>query len=220
MPGPACVFDHMSTRTSPLHPVALMVVFALAVSACSSGNEGRSSDASPVDDPTPPATSPVEGDTGVIAELPDGSRDATGDGEPRTASHWVQWSSCGEDSRAAEAEANGGAAAGWHLVDDLLEPPVDLAGFVISGCHEAVAVLEPDVGAAFDRLAALTFAAELNLRAGAESCEAVTQSIAAAKLALSGLGYTGPGTVTEEPGLASLQLIDLLTAYNSGELCR
>ena len=40
------------------------------------------------------------------------------------------------------------------------------------------------------------------------------------KIALAGLSYAGPGSVDIEPETAALQLIDLLDAYNAGDLCR
>jgi hypothetical protein len=162
-----------------------------------------------------------EGSTGVLAELPPESRDTIGEGEPRSAEYWVMWSTCGEDSRADEAAANGGADAGWFLLDDFLEDPgLAIGDYRVVTCREALAVLSPALDNEFDRLASLLLAAEINLNSGAENCEAADQSLRASHVALAGLDYAGPGTVDIQPGTAILQLTDLLNAYNSGELCR
>ena len=193
---------------------AAAVTLAVALVGCSGDASNEPSTTLPVD-------APADGRTGVIGELPPGSRDSTAGRDPRTVDDWVVWSTCGEGSRAEEAEANGGAAAGWPILDDFIwDPGISVGDYQSRSCAGTVALLEAGSGSGFDIVAALVVATDLNLNSGAENCPAADQSVRAAHLALASLEYAGPGTVTVEPGTAIFQLIDLLTAYNSGDLCR
>lgn len=199
----------------------LLVALVLSMAACSDGASEDPSTTAMTSSASTLADESAEGATGVLEELPPGSRDTNDGGEPRSADYWIVWSTCGEDNRAAEAAANGGVDAGWYLVDDLLAyPGVSLADHEVTTCEEAIDILDASDDAVFDRLVSFLLAAELNLNSGAETCEAAEQSLRASHLALTGLDYAGPRTIRAEPGTATLQLIDLLGAYNSGELCR
>ncbi|MHB1317167.1 MAG: hypothetical protein ACYCYF_00960, partial [Anaerolineae bacterium] len=51
-----------------------------------------------------------------------------GGGEPRSAGYWMLWNNCAPENRAKMARANGGRAAGWILMEDLLADPGILLG--------------------------------------------------------------------------------------------
>jgi hypothetical protein len=60
-----------------------------------------------------------------------------GGGEPRSAGHWLLWNSCAPGNRAATAAANGGRAAGWIILDDLLvDPGVLVGGYAVETCEQ------------------------------------------------------------------------------------
>jgi hypothetical protein len=139
------------------------------------------------------------------------------------------WSTCGEGSQADVAAANGGTDAGWILLDDLLtDPGVALGEYRIPACEAGVNLLEGSSveGASTDdpaySLAAGLLTAELNLSVGAETCPAVEEAVVAGHVILASLGFDGEGRYLAEPGVAASagSVIELLGAYNAGELCR
>jgi hypothetical protein len=156
----------------------------------------------------------------------------TGGGDPRTAGYWLQWNACAPDSRAETARANGGRAAGWILMDDLLADPGILTGALeVETCQQGVALLQARDLAGTDRsddpaytLAAQLTVAQLNLATGAETCAAVEQAIVGAQLLLVSLGFDGTGgylgpPVGSQDRETALILTDQLAKYNSGALC-
>jgi hypothetical protein len=162
----------------------------------------------------------------VIDEVPVEARVATGVGEPRSSGYWVIWSSCGENNRAETAAANGGREAGWILLDDLLAfPGVTLGTHTVATCEEGVVILEASSDAdPTQGLARQLLAAELNLSSGSETCEAAEEIVVVAHALLSSFEYAGTAHVplpVDDKAIDSLdRLIDLLAAYNLGELCR
>jgi hypothetical protein len=156
-----------------------------------------------------------------------------GGGEPRTAGYWLLWNSCAEGNKAGLAAANGGREAGWIILDDLLADPGILLGeSPVQTCQQGIRllqVLDLDGGdragdVAFE-LAARLLAAQLNLAAGAEYCPAVDQAVQAGQLLILSLGFDGSG---QTPGLdqasedrdLALFLVEQLSQYNAGSLCR
>jgi hypothetical protein len=197
----------------------IMITTITLMAACSNAPNGTVTSV-PKQQNTPSTGPDWEGTTGVISKLPPESRTSTGGGDPRSAEYWITWSTCSVNNRSAQAAANGGAEEGWYLVDDFLQTPgMGIGNHSIPSCDEAISILSSRENA-FEELAALLFAADLNRNAGSEHCEAADQSMRAAHLALAGLGYQGPMTINTEPGAAIFQLIDLLSAYNAGSLCR
>ncbi|HSF86734.1 MAG TPA: hypothetical protein VLG28_13910, partial [Acidimicrobiia bacterium] len=139
------------------------------------------------------------------------------------------WNTCAPDNRSAEAEANGGADAGWYLVDDILaDPGIGLGDHMLTTCDESVALLEGRTATGDEAndpafaLAAQLLAAEVNLNIGAETCPAAEEAVVGAQIVLAAAQFDGASAspLDAEAGGALPQLIDLLTAYNSGELCR
>jgi hypothetical protein len=72
-------------------------------------------------------------------------------------------------------------------------------------------------------LAAQLLGAELNLNLGAESCPIAEETVIGSHILLADLGFTGTGTYDDQlTGNVSASLatfVELLTGYNTGELC-
>jgi hypothetical protein len=162
-------------------------------------------------------------------DLPPEARASSGGGDPRPPSYWALWNTCAPDNRAEEAAANGGREAGWVLVDDILaDPGIGLGDHLLTSCEESVALLEGRTGAGEEtsdpvfNLAATLLAAELNLSVGSVTCPAAEEAVVGAHLVLAAAGFDGvsPSPLDAEAGGALPDLIDLLAAYNLGELCR
>lgn len=158
-------------------------------------------------------------------EIPAEARTAVGSGDPRSTGYWALWNTCATENRAEVAEANGGRAAGWYLMDDLLKDPgIQVGNLPVATCEQGLALLEGQTSSDLVfQLASQVLAAELNLSLGAESCTIVEEAVLGAHLILSDLGFDGKGEYA--PGLSGEaivsvnELIDYLTAYNIGELC-
>jgi len=139
------------------------------------------------------------------------------------------WNTCAPDNRADVAAANGGREAGWILMDDVLaNPGIQLGDHRVTSCEEGLALLQGRTAAGDETddpvydLALLLLTAELNLNAGAESCPIAEEAVVGAHLILASAGFDGVSAspLDAEVGGALSRLIELLTAYNQGELCR
>ena len=104
------------------------------------------------------------------------SRSTTPDpgGDPRTIGYWKNWNRCTGGNQAATAQKNGGAAAGFFLVEDLL--PQRIGDFTVTSCQQAVKLLSKQDQAGKSKssdaayeLGAQLLAARFNLAAGAET---------------------------------------------------
>jgi len=94
--------------------VGLVVCVVFAVS-CSTADTGSTSTQAP---PTTVGRDEIDDRYDLLPEA--GRRT----GRPaRTPAYWAVWNTCAPNNRAAEAAANGGRAAGWVLVDDILADP-------------------------------------------------------------------------------------------------
>jgi len=158
---------------------------------------------------------------------------STGGGDPRGAGYWLLWNSCAPDNRAEVAAANGGRAMGWILLDDLLVDPGMLVGELqVLTCPQGLQLLQLQdaQGAAHPddpayQLASAMLTAQLNLAAGAEYCPAADQAVSLAQLLLLDIGFTARGDYpaaiqAKDSGEAVAYLLEQLTAYNLGTLCR
>lgn len=211
--------------TSPVSSV--VVLLALLATTCTGANDVATSTTTTTVLSTTVSTIAL---ADVLADLPEVARASNGGGDPRPPGYWAVWNTCAPDNRAAEAAANGGRAAGWLLVDDVLaDPGIGLGDHLLASCEESVALLQGVNGAdgeetsdpAFE-LAGQLLAAELNLTAGAETCPVADEAVVGAHLLLSTANFDGvpPSPLDAEAGGAVPQLIDLLEVYNAGELCR
>lgn len=137
------------------------------------------------------------------------------------------------DNRAKTAATNGGRAADWIILDDILvDPGILLVELRVENCEQGINLLQRlDVdgiergGDAAYQAAAQLLAAQVNLAAGAEYCPAVDQAVAAGQLLLISQefdgqgGYLGPPVTSQDIVTAEI-LIEQLAKYNAGELCR
>ena len=164
-------------------------------------------------------------------DTPDAYYLSDGGGEPRSPGYWMIWSTCAEGNQAAVAQANGGREAGWILLDDLLgDPGIVLGSFPVETCQAAVNLLQGrDVDGqemADDVVYALVaqlLAAELNIGAGAEICPAVLDAAIAAEKLLVELSFDGIGAYLDSQDPRNSRVLDLvntLSRYNSGNLCK
>lgn len=163
----------------------------------------------------------------------DPNQRSRGGGEPRSAGAWEVWSTCGRNSQAKTAAANGGRAAGWILLDDLLlDPGIQAGNLTIETCQQAVNLLllrnlageDRTTDAAF-QLASQLVTAQLNLAAGAAICPAVEGLVIAAQAVLAGAGFDSRSSIGGlGAGSSQRQAADKLTGqlqtYNAGGLCR
>lgn len=149
-------------------------------------------------------------------------------GEPRTTGYWLLWNSCAPDNRADVAAANGGRAAGWIILDDLLvNPGIVVGNLLVTDCVQAVNLLnykdifgEEKTDDLTYSVAAQLLAAQLNLAAGAVSCPAAEDALNGGQLYLVGLGFTGAGDYTPEDTNPVSTFIENLQQYNLGNLCQ
>jgi hypothetical protein len=124
-----------------------------------------------------------------------------GEGEPRSAGYWLLWNGCAPNNRAGVAAANGGRAAGWLILDDLLaDPGVLLGDLPVATCKQGVRLLQgqdldgtPRPDDAAYTLAAHLLTAQANLAAGAAYCPAVDEAVRAGQLLLVSLNFDGAG---------------------------
>jgi hypothetical protein len=208
--------------------IFIILVTAINFTACARAAEptGDNPDISTL--PAPPAAVPQDDS---FPEIPIEARISTRPGDPRPAGYWAVWNTCAPDNRADVAEANGGRQAGWFLMDDLLASPgVQLGNYPVSTCKEGLAVLQGRTteGTETDdplyELASQMLAAELNLNVGAETCPIAEESVVGGHLVLSQVGFNGEGEYAVGPSseIASAipRLVELLSGYNSGLLCR
>ena len=182
--------------------------------------------------PIPPATPSLPSPTtqgDAFSDIPAEARIATRPGEPRPAGYWALWNSCAPENRATQAAANGGRAEGFILMDDLItDPGIQLGDYLLRTCNEGLALLQGRTvsgEASSDpiyALAGLLLAAELNLNVGAETCPVAEEAVVSGHAVLSSAGFTGSGeyALTSEVADAIPRLVELLTGYNRGELCR
>jgi hypothetical protein len=158
---------------------------------------------------------------------------SVGRGEPRSAGYWRLWNGCAPDNNAAMAEANGGRAGGWIIMDYLLEDPgVLVGGLEVETCEQGLALLvmkDLDGADRSDdpayRLSGQLLAAQLNLAAGVRYCPAVDEAVEAAQVLLLSLGFVargeyGPALEFKQALPAVEFLTEQLASYNRGGLCR
>ncbi len=164
------------------------------------------------------------------------------DGEPRTIGYWKNWNTCTNGGQAGTAADNGGFAAGFWLLNDVLSvPPMEpmmLGDLWINNCVDGVAILnKTDIArkskkrasdAAYG-MAAQLLAAKANYAAGAETCLLATTAIEDANellvtIKFNGLGgYLAPKDAKKSPQAEQRRLANELAGtldeYNNGNLC-
>jgi Domain of unknown function DUF11 len=148
-------------------------------------------------------------------------------GEPRTIGYWKNWNRCTGGGQAKTADANGGAANGFFLVDDLL--PQLVGDLTVDTCAKAVSMLDKSsldgkkrANDAAYQLAAQLLAARFNLAAGAETCSAEQTAVLDAQALLDAINFTGMGSYLTKASTnrtRALNLAGTLDGYNNGNLC-
>jgi hypothetical protein len=207
------------------------MVAALILSACTSSTSSMPTIIPELNPILPTAlilaTPNIQSDK--FSDIPNEARVATRLGDPRPPAYWALWNTCAEENRAEQAAANGGRAAGWFLMDDLLEKPgIQLGDFPVESCYDGLellqgrSVLGQETGVPLYELASLLLAAELNLNLGAETCPIAEEAVTGAHLVLSSVGFNGQGKyeLSGEIANAVPRLVELLNGYNRGQLCR
>jgi hypothetical protein len=153
-------------------------------------------------------------------------------GDPRTIGYWKNWNRCTGGGQAANAAKNGGPAAGFFVLEDLL--PQLIGDFNVTSCLQAIKILgkQDQAGkskssdAAYE-LAAQLLAAKFNLAAGAETCQAVQDAVVAGQALLDYINFNGSGDYlgSKVKGALltkraqALSLANTLDQYNNGNLC-
>ncbi|WP_345986326.1 hypothetical protein WCX49_04190 [Sulfurimonas sp. HSL-1656] len=167
-------------------------------------------------------------------------------GDPRTIGYWKNWTTCdghgNQEANAIAANTLAGETVVW-LLDYAIDPamnifhaPVMIGTYVIETCEQGVAVLDKRdfdsgkkrAGDAAYGLAAQLLGAKLNYAAGATTCEAASDAIAAGDALLASIGsdgFDGTGGYLKGGKNAAAQkaeatsIAGTLDAYNNGELC-
>lgn len=154
-------------------------------------------------------------------------------GDPRTIGFLKNWNSCTGGNQAATAAENGGAGAGWHILDDVLnDPGITIGVLHLDGadCEDAVNVLDKhDVKSGREKasdaaynLASHLLAAKLNLSVGAHTCQAAVDAVHAGQSLLASIGFDGTGNyLRPRDGQLYNDANDLaatLDDYNNGSL--
>lgn len=140
-------------------------------------------------------------------------------GGQRTIGYWKNWNSCSTTGNNRVAMA---AKTGNHLMDEFLPQP--LGNYTVDTCAKGLAVLQAASGKyAENQLAAQLLAAELNVAAGASTCQSVTDAIQQANALLVTIGYNGPPSAkigsNSQYRQQALSLANLLDRYNNGLIC-
>ena len=150
-------------------------------------------------------------------------------GDPRTIGYWKNWNRCASGNQSATAVKNGGAAAGFFLVEDLL--PQLIGDFSVTSCQQAVKLLSKQDQAGRNKasdaayeLGAQLLAARFNLAAGAETCTAVQQAVLDGQTLLDQINFSGTGDYLGSKSKDArrphaLVLAATLDRYNNGNLC-
>jgi len=209
--------------------IVILGVVGIAVVLAVLANPGGENEMADSTLAAPDVQSPTAIDD-AYAEFPLEARQATRAGDPRPPAYWALWNTCAPENRADMAAANGGRAAGWFLMDDLLaDPGIQLGDFLILTCEQGLALLEAHStdgkggsGAVYE-LASQLLAAELNLNLGAESCPIAEEAAVGGHIILSDVGFDGRGeyddSLSDELAETVVRFTELLVGYNSGVLC-
>ena len=160
-------------------------------------------------------------------------------GGQRTIGYWKNWNRCTSGNQARTADKNGGPAAGFYLVEDVLPQtvgnllmPAPTATAPNTGCQIAVKVLgkqdqktgKSQASDAAYALAAQLLAAKFNVAAGAKQCD-IQSVIDQAQALLVSINFLGKGSYLPSKGgnqalrQQALALATQLDDYNNGKTC-
>jgi hypothetical protein len=150
-------------------------------------------------------------------------------GDPRTIGYWKNWNRCTSGNQAATAQKNGGAAAGFFIVEDLV--PQLVGDLSVTSCQQAIKLLSKQDPAGKNKasdaayeLASQLLAARFNLAAGAETCARVQQAGLNGQTLLDLINFSGSGDYLGSKSKdarrpTAVSLAATLDRYNNGNLC-
>jgi hypothetical protein len=150
-------------------------------------------------------------------------------GDPRTPGYWGSWNRCSGGNQWKTAERNGGAAAGFYLLEDVL--PQTVGNLTVSTCQVGVTIFNQNDlvtgqnrsnDAAFG-LARHLLAALANFASWKETCTAAQLAATNGQSLLAQVNFTGTGTYLLSGNSLYQQARDIqaqLDAYNNGNLCQ
>ena len=156
-------------------------------------------------------------------------------GGQRTIGYWKNWSTSTGGGQVATAAANGGAEAGFFILDDLLADPGFLVGDLALGgsggvpnadCAPAVNILNKSDAVTGEKkasdpafnMAAQLLAAMLNEAAQSKTCAASQAAVEDGQKLLEQLKFDGTGEYPRR-GTQANALAETLDLYNNGLLC-
>jgi hypothetical protein len=152
-------------------------------------------------------------------------------GEPRTIGFWKNWNTCTGGNQQYTARENSTPDEPWYILDDLLNDPGYTIGLLeLDGadCLDAVSILDKrDIESgrkmASDgayNLASQLLAAQVNLSAGAETCQDVVDAVNAGQALLASISFDGTGSYLKGKKVNDANaLAATLDTYNNGNLC-
>ncbi|MDF1594596.1 MAG: hypothetical protein P1T08_00675 [Acidimicrobiia bacterium] len=115
----------------------------------------------------------------------------------------------------------------WGISASGVNPGIGVGDHLVAECADALALLTAATaqdGSLVEgfALAGQLLAAELNRAVAAENCAAAEESVVAAQLVLATAEFDGITIPTFDTEAADIvpDLIELLSAYNAGDLCR
>jgi hypothetical protein len=216
--------------TNPIQNKLLnLIMLGIAASTLSACGQPARQAAGDTLAPSPSPMIPLEIEG--LEDLPDAARVSSKGGGPRTPSYWAIWNSCAPDNKADVAAANGGREAGWILLDDLLaDPGIQVGDYLLESCQGSLSLLESreQNGEIQDepayQLAAQLLTAELNLSSGAETCPIAEEAVVGGHILLADMSFNGQGNYADVLSNETLEaistILELLEAYNNGQLCQ
>ncbi len=150
-------------------------------------------------------------------------------GDAHTIGYWRNWNQCTSGNQAETAANNGGAAAGFFLVEDVI--PQVLGTLAVNDCGTAVSLLSKQdlsgKNSANDgayALASQLLAYKFNVAAGAATCQAAVDAAGDGDALLMNIMFDGTGSYLPPKGNKALrneaiQLASTLDSYNNNTLC-
>ena len=161
------------------------------------------------------------------------------EGDPRTIGYWKNWNTCTGGGQQYTAADNGGSAAGFWLLNDVLEQIAPIGVLAPLTCEDAVNILNKSEIVDSDKrnakpkkrasdaaygMAAQLIAAKANVAAQAGACTEAGAAITEADALLVTIDFDGTGAFLSPKdksgqGARANELAGILDRYNNGELC-
>ncbi|UCC65335.1 MAG: hypothetical protein JSV36_09955 [Anaerolineae bacterium] len=167
-------------------------------------------------------SSPTPTPSDSLSDIPVEPRIATHQGDPRTAGYWALWNVCAPDNRAEPLAGSSWTTCSPTLASSSGTTSCRRARKAWPCCRDAPPRARIRKTPSTP-LAAALLAAELNLNVGAENCPIAEEAVLSGHLVLADARFNGTGdyaaATSDDIAEAIPRLVDLLLAYNRGELC-